>query len=418
MRPFFLKPDPARDEKLLGAMKVLSSELFRNGATPKLDLDSLIGFRQSVFYGLQYKDPARDAAMAHIQQVLRDAVWDMDMDALRDFTVTRPSFSGMEILPVFFSRWIQEEVAKVVSDPSLKPALAPDAEPLKPLYRSAEMYRERASTLPFAKLRASVAKLGDRSLSDDRFWDRVVDVVMRRNQNVANELMRFAWLSDCGTGAIEFYDKKNTAVFMALLHERRIAEAVGASFDVPSVPLWLRKNGAVTEQWRIDLLKFCGLDWEGELLESGLVRVLAANGSERAAKAYLADALSGGNVAQFALECASQFVAPREKPVVESAEIPAPTQVAILDAIAAKMGEDIAFSDLTGMLRIAGRLGRPELKPALRRLLSHPSTTIQKGSAEVLREYGEQIEPIADAPPVMFRVTLNGQPFASKTLQF
>ena len=60
MRPFFLKPDPARDEKLLGAMKVLSSELFRNGATPKLDLDSLIGFRQSVFYGLQYKDPARD----------------------------------------------------------------------------------------------------------------------------------------------------------------------------------------------------------------------------------------------------------------------------------------------------------------------------------------------------------------------
>lgn len=418
IKPLFLKPDPARDEKLLGAMKVLSSELFRDGATPKLDLVSLIGFRQSVVFGRQYDDPVRHVAIADIERILRDAFWDMNMDTLRDVAFAQTGHSRMEIQPVFFSRWIQEEVAKVVSDPSLKPAVAPDAEPLKPLKRVYEVHDKRASTLPFAKLRESVAKLGYRDLSDGGFEERVLDVVTRRKQSVANELIRFVLRADCGTGTDWFYNMQSNAVFMALLRERRIAEAVGASFDVPSVPTWLRKNGAITDQWRIDLLKFCGLDWEGELLASGPFEMLVAIGSERAAKACLADARSGGRSALFDLERASQFVVPLEVRGPDRVEISAATQVAILDAIAEKMGEDIAFSDLTHVLGIVRRLGRPELKPSLRRLLSHPSTTIQKHTADVLREYGEQIEPIVDAPPVMFRVTLNGQPFASKTLQF
>lgn len=418
IKPFFLKPDAARDEKLLRAMKVLSSELFRDGAAPKLDIDSLFRFRSSVVSGRHYDDPARDVAVADFEQVLRDAVWDMDMDALRGVAFATYSTAGREMRPVFFIRSIQDEVAKVVSDPNLKPAFAADAEPLRPFYRSAEMHRERASTLPFAKLSESVSKLGYRSLSGNDYADRVLDVVMNRNKSVAGELMRFAWLADCGFGAGEFYDEQSTVVFMALLRERRIAEAVGAGFRVPSVPKWLQKKGTLSEKWRIDFLKFCGLDWEGELLASELVEVLVVNGSERAAKAYLADARTTGRAAPSALELASRFVSPRDGSGPVEVEISPATQGAILNAISEQMGEELPFWRLTEVVQMARRLGRAELKPALQRLLTHPSTTIRKLGAAVLREYGEQIEPIADAPPVLFQVTLNGQPFASKSLKF
>ena len=70
--------------------------------------------------------------------------------------------------------------------------------------------------------------------------------------------MKFRWSGPSGTGSELLSYPRSIAIFMALMNERRIPEALGAAFYVQGdQPLIAGNTDA-----RIEFLRTCGVDWE------------------------------------------------------------------------------------------------------------------------------------------------------------
>lgn len=228
-----------------------------------------------------------------LERLIREKIGKLDLTTLRRMALGNEKAGRGDslLLAALYQRVIQSEVARVVASPKLKPAFSDNAAQLPEwfpassapadtalLRKAAGPFLELLTKMEGRKMRGLHADGGGMGVLSDSFW-------RRPEIKVANDLLQIEWDSDCGNGMESFETDRIIMVFIGLLREKRIAEALGASFVVPFAPDLIREPNQPFERWRIDLLKFCGFDWEAVML--GLNRgnsMLAAHGSERGAK--------------------------------------------------------------------------------------------------------------------------------------
>ncbi len=432
--------DELRGAELLNFMRAAVPEVYGGESQPPLDLPTLARLHAHfVSHTQDLKHPeklwARDT-QRRLEGLMREALEKVDLPTLRQMTLGdgKRNFGNAHLYPALYQRLIAAEVAKVCAQPKFRPTFPSDA-PLVPEHLRWSPSAPGTDTAalqravgPFTKLLADLSKQKPRGIHKDRvvFSDMMSAVLREREEKVATKLLSFTrGESRCATGADEFEYTRMTLVFIGLLRERRIAEALGLSLYVPDAPAWLRMPGRPIDQWRIDLLKFCGFDWEEVLLAAGRVEVLAAAGSEKAAQhglAILKSAPPDHNGWPWDLRKLASFLAPGD-PQYWSKDDPRTaispqTQAGIIALLDGALRDDLAFHKLDPVLAVFEELRRLETKDALRRMLKHPSTTFANRAASVLNGLDEQIEPIPPSPPVRFRVYLNDQPWRSAELAY
>jgi len=253
----------------------------------------------------------------------------------------------------------------------------------------------------------------------------LINLLRGRDSKVSDRLLQYEWDSFCGTGAESFGDAKMTAVFVSLLREGRVAEALGASFLVQDSPKWLREPGQRFDEWRIQLLEWCGFDWEEVLIAANRHAFLAAAGSERAAKEEIAAFRADKNkdvLERWTLEQLRDYLVPGKSSEPHAGNlrqsISPETQAEILRLIIGAVREDLGFAELVELMDLFEQLRRDETKEVTTKLLNHPSTTIVNRAVRVLNLLGVEVKPVPPAPPVRFRLDLNGKPLRATTVEY
>ena len=325
-------------------------------------------------------------------------------------------------------RWIEKEVAKILREPKRATTFPDDPPPLPEYFAygerpAAEMRECARAASPFLRLLDAAAKTKRGIYAETDDYSKFEAQVWRGGRKgLADELLRFSWDSWCGTGADGFFQAQTEAVLLSLLRERRIAEALGASLRLRPNLFWLHEPGKPLERWRYDLANYCGFDPETLLLVMDHKDLLAANGSERGARAMLlavrAKLEKKESVFSSDWQQLAAFLPPglalKYDPGSDVREqLPAPLQQEILATLEEALRDDLPLRVLDENLAVFADLQRLETKAALHRVLARPSHRFAEKAARVLRAMGEDIPIIPPDPPVRFRLTLNGQPWAS-----
>ena len=388
-------------------------------------------FVQSTFTA-EHRDPVFvQAAMLTLERLIRESVEKLDFATLRRMALGDGKTSGgnsMFLAPMF-QKMIESEVAKVVASPKWKPVFPEHAPPFVedfPMTYSPEdtlMLRRAAG--PFLALQGKVDAQSKRKKTDDGLSKLAESFWKKPERKVAEALAGVRWSGDCGMGMDAFEIERASMMFIGFLRENRIAEALGASFLVPMTPEWMREPNRPFEQWRIDLLKSCGFDWEAVMLgHSSGQSLLAAHGSERGAKRLIdvvkTSAEQGGQI--FRVAQLAEYLIPGAPSEWQDADprkaMSAELQAEIFRTLDGALPDDADFDSLDQMMKIFERLRRQETKPTMLRLLGHPSAALAGRATRVLRAIGEDVADVVPAPDVRFRVFLNDKPWRSATLHY
>jgi hypothetical protein len=270
------------------------------------------------------------------------------------------------------------------------------------------------------------------------FFKIIDDVLLKRGKGLAEHLEKFGWNGPSGTGSELLSEPKSLGIFMALIHERRIEEAVGAAVRVCSA----KPLAAGDTDVRIEFWRRCGLDWEALLAgmqvdrelggselatwQNPSLRELAGYGSDHAAalitmmarrakpamRATYANAISafiprdGDDKARFDY---GVFERVSKIPISKDTQL---ALVAVLQDFAKPdASREVALATLDGF----SRAKLPITSATLRALTKHPSAEVARQATDVLRAMGGNVAfPAvpAEKPPVRFRIFANGQPLA------
>jgi hypothetical protein len=377
-------------------------------------------------------DPQKAAAwrgtQREVEALLREQFSKVDLAALRRLGFDSKTGEGDLKLTQVLVHWlIAAEVSRVCADRKLIPHFTSEIVPLPSWVPYQFSPTQQQALSPFAKMLADSAKK-PRLLSQEGAYgayDSLTRSILqgRSEKPIAFELLRFQDDSKCGAGAGEFTDVRWSLIFLQLLRERKIAEAVGASMLVTDSPSWLREPGRPFDRWRMDFLKFCGVDGEELLIATKRFDYLAAAGSEKAARAVLEETKqkwSEPSERAWNLKTLSLFLIPGPSDQWNDEDprkrISPELQSEIFKLLNGSIDEESAFDQLASCMAILEDLRRPETRAILERLLKHPSTTYAERAASVLRNFGDQIPLIAPAPPVRFRVYLNDKPWVNAEL--
>jgi hypothetical protein len=373
----------------------------------------------------------------------------------RTLTQLEPeSYHRRKLLPKLAAAWINREVA-AIAPAEFRVALPADDFELPDKLRNAPAGLVQAWQ-QFKRATAAIDKRaalqhGDTVISyqsNQKAFDRLVaDVTLGRGEELSEQLLQYSWTGGCGTGSEMLEEPQSIALLMALLRERRIAEAVGASLQVAGEESLV--FGKEERNVRIEFLSRCGLDWES-LLAGALVdtevtwpplvgrlphlRELASYGSDRAAALLMQLALRAKSLDQeFYIRALGALVAaPKAAGEAEddldigvtfAQEIKRVAQrpisakrrkeiLAQLDRLADAQTPQMLASTLAQTLADARDR---ETIPALRRLVDHPERLVAEIAVGALNRLGEEVEMPEVKPPVQFRVVVNGRPLAAGT---
>jgi hypothetical protein len=269
--------------------------------------------------------------------------------------------------------------------------------------------------------------------ANERTFYRLIDGVLRKERSgLADELVAFGWSGTCGTGSDSFSNPQSIGIFMALLAEGRLPEAVGATVNIQSERPLASADGQ--KDVRLEFLRKCGIDWEevfaGAQVESDLhsiswstpyLQALAAFGSERAAslvsqmavisKPEMREAYANALSAFFptdpdAMSWSSRTI-DRRVPGTISYDL----RLRLLETLRDFARPDAPADLVDGALVGLGRAKSPATKPTLRALLKHPSVRVTEEAGRILRALGEDV-PTVSSEPGRFRIFVNGVPAA------
>jgi hypothetical protein len=427
-----------RGAELLSFMRAVVPEVYGGESRKPIDLSTLATLHshlaQNSHHGTREFQARARYNLGVLEGLMRRELAKIDLPTLRRMTLGegKSSYGNPTLYPALYLRLIEAEVSAIHAEPKraltfpAEAPILPDGFPFYPVNGVDDKALRRA-VAPFAELLQKARGEEPRGIHHEGdAFGQLADALLRgRDKKAAGELLRFAWDSWCGTGLGEFENTQMTLVFIGLLRERRISEAVGASFLIGDSPEWLREPGRPFDQWRVDLLEWCGFDWEEVLIAAGRVEILAAAGSERAAKRELTDLETEwkkSGVQPWRLSRVTPFLIPAEPIYWEDTDprkaISAETQAEIFRVLDSAVTEELGFHELAMLMDFFEELHRNETKETMRRLLKHPSTTFNNRAADVLNRLGERIEPVAPAPPVRFRFYLNNEPWRSVELNY
>jgi hypothetical protein len=279
------------------------------------------------------------------------------------------------------------------------------------------------------------------------FFRLMDDVMAGRGENLAEKLNAYQ-LYGYGNG-LDLYPKF-IGMFASLLHDRRLAEAAGASLALPQESIvW---NGAVPlSSLRIEFLKVCGIDWE-EVLAGAEVnheartepigayngrrhqfwREIATYGSERGARmlGQLAS-IEKANLRPEDIQALGAFLkTDRPLPVLEpkgplltsakfdeikrvsSDPISKEVQADLLQTLMGRLEDNSSAEVAMAAVELFTYMRGPQVSAALQSLAAHPSPEVAENAARVLRARYEKVD-VQTRPasgPVRFQLYVNGEP--------
>jgi hypothetical protein len=356
------------------------------------------------------------------------------------------SFEKESVLPALAAQWIHRELRALRGDkskiklPDHDVSLPGELENAsKELVSAWRLYRKSMEayekTFPDEPVENPISfQANNRS-----FFSIIEDVLLGKGKGAAEKILNYGWSGP-----------RSLAVFMSLLHERRLAEAVGASLLVAGDQLLV--GGEDKLDVRIEFLEACGLDWETILAgaqtdaecrqsyhnadlfaREPLLTALAGYGSGRTALLLAEMARRAKPDRQEAYANALTALVeknpakPKDCPGYENImntfssgtiervskiRIPSAVQkelIGIVQAfVTATTNREVAAPALTMFARARSR----ETIPVLRSLLKHPSAEVSRDAASILCAMGEKVEADAmtKADPVSFKILVNGQP--------
>jgi hypothetical protein len=339
------------------------------------------------------------------------------------------------------SAWIAHEVSMLYS-PAVE--IAGADEPVPPELRSAppdliaawQLYKH-IKRIPGPTFRFFPGKKQISFQANEIAFFRLIDdALLKRGDNIATRLSEFGWSGSSGTGSDFLFITQSTGIFMVLLSEHRIPEAVRAAIemDIETIPFASEAKDDV----RIMFLNKCGLDWEsifaGALLDSEeegrfgvwsnpFLTELAAYGSNKAAKmvASLAQRAKpdlrenyAEALAAFLSEPAElRYVTGRGFSRINRTPISAEARTIVIGALQRFATTEASSQVASTLLKAFEAAKAPDTKESVRILLKHPSPEVSDYAARILRSMGEKIEmaPVNNAP-VRFEVLLNGKPLS------
>lgn len=274
------------------------------------------------------------------------------------------------------------------------------------------------------------------------FYKLMDNAMAGRGENLAEKLNVYQ-LYGYGNG-VDLWPKF-FGMFVSLLHDRRLAEAVGACLALPATSMpWDNLHGS-----RIEFLKMCGIDWEQVLAGAEVdhdaggqlygvyngrrhqfLRELATYGSERAARlvGQLAS-VEKPNLRGDYIQALGAFLKTYEPmPVLEpkgpllssakfdeikrvsrdpiSKEVSADLLQIVIGCVEENPSADVAIAAVELFTQMRG----PQVAAALRSLAVHPSPEVAENAASVLRAWGEKVETRIASGPVRFQLYVNGKP--------
>lgn len=268
--------------------------------------------------------------------------------------------------------------------------------------------------------------------ANERSFYRLLDEILsQKSENAAERLLAFEWTGTCGTGSSSLGIPQSIALFMVLLQEGRLAEAVGAVLQMggSTVPVGVSDAKSI----RIIFLQKCGLDWERLMVgaalrwdflsgDSPLLRELAGFGSERtallllqeAARAEPSDRETYARVLTAFLPEGVGGYNSQNLSRLAPLDLSDMTQGRIVEQLQSFALPDARAEVLQAVLSGMSRHPLPSMKPTLRALLRHTDSEVAETAAELLRKLGEDATASPDAP-VRFRVLVNGAPLPAGT---
>ncbi len=350
------------------------------------------------------------------------------------------SFEKSSLLWPLAARWIHEELKNISSDSLPRKLEGADAavpaeleNAPSDLMNAWKIFKQatRAYDLKFER-RPETKMIGFQS--NERAFYRLVDeLLLKRDEGLGKKLANFGWRGGYGTGSEFLFDPQSLTVFMALLHGRGIAEAIGAAVYIRGYkPLTTRDIDV-----RIEFLEKCGVDWElvlaGAQLDSevnhvptgrhkGYLRALAAYGSDRAAAlvAKMAQRGKAGMRQQYADALAAFITRGSDNDVrevnssdiarVSKGQVSQQTKLEIIRVLQEFATPDASEQVVRPALQAFRRAKLPGTIATLSNLTKHRSAEVAQAAANILNSMGKKFALPAPPKPVCFQILINGGP--------
>ena len=338
--------------------------------------------------------------------------------------------------------WIAREIATLDSVPVPIPkgdeSVRPELQDAPPDLIAAWQLYKRATRTAGPTFRFSPGKKEISFQANEAAFYRLIDdALLKRGEKIAERLSEFGWSGWSGTGSDFLFNPQSIGIFMVLLREHRLPEAVRAAMELESETILLA--GEAKDGVRIAFLAKCGLDWEsllgGALLDSEnaghfgaapnpYLQELSAYGSDKAATLVtkLAQRAKPSFRADFAEALAAfisepsdlRYVSGRDYSRITKTRPTGAAREAVIKALQHFATPDAPSNVASTVLKAFEKLKAPGTKGSLRTLLKHPSPEVAEQAATILRSMGEPVEMAArDTTPVRFQISLNGKPLAT-----
>jgi hypothetical protein len=280
---------------------------------------------------------------------------------------------------------------------------------------------------------------------EKRFWEVIADLLAGRGGPWAETLEGFYWGHTCGTGSEIFSQPLSQALLLAYVAENRLPEALAAALTVDPGGSMFRFDQETMRETPLKIIRESGIDWQaaliGRLVASDLVegspesygRSQAANNLQplvseaddsgvsmllEVARLVPRDEQHDFSLYLDALRALAPPLAHKEPGLIifsssgslrqRDAPLGRDVELAILSHLNDLADEKSSVSAAQSLLACFEAWWRPETRPALRRLVEHPSETVAMRAAKLLEEMGEKVVVPPKAPPVRYRIVING----------
>jgi hypothetical protein len=353
-------------------------------------------------------------------------------------TLDLESFEKFLLLPPLAARWIHEELKSISSDSLPREQSADVAVPAElenaptELVNAWKIFKQATRAYDLKFERRPGTKMIDFQSNKRAFYGLVDELLLKRGEGLAEKIANFGWSGGCGTGYERLSDPQSLTIFMALMHERRLAEAIGAAVYIKGHEPFTTRDIDI----RIEFLEKCGVDWElvfaGAQLDSenwnkANLRALAKYRSDRAASliVQLAQRARPELRAAYAASLATFIASGNDNNVrevnssnisdVSEGQVSQQTKLKIIRVLQEFATPDASKTVVEPALQAFWRAKCPETIATLRNLTKHRSAEVAQSAARLLTSMGEKVVLPPSPEPVCFQIFIDGAPIEGNT---
>ena len=365
------------------------------------------------------------------------------------------SYYKAKLFSALANAWLSREVPAQLSErPEFPQPTTPVPSALaaypKDLREAAE--RDLQVATPFQSLtedRKPGESSTDYQTHEPDYWKLISQLLAKKDGPFTEKFLAYRWGGWCGTGSDQFRDPQSFALLMALVADKRWAEAAGAALNMtPSGEVGgaLRVLSACVpdpEKVVIGGLAAIDLGPKNYRIESRratlLALLLCLPGDARVETLTRLAALAPPEALPMYFRTLGKIVRKEMPPPDENGSIhvvfgwgtsgdnldtitanPAGegAQQIAMDFLCSQATPKLSVEAAESLARIFHEKRRLESIPALRRLLDHPSMSVAKEAAEALEYLGQKVEIPAKLGPVRYSIRVNGTPFANSKVNW